>query len=284
MSQQLPSPLPRFDRNLLSIVEKVVPSAERKEWSRTWQAELWYIHHRSSNHRNRSFFVRADLSIGLTRDALWLRTDSWRRTFNGSPTLCLASLLCLSLLSILIALASNGSWHLLNPYLSGQFDRSLFAAPLIFFVAFATAPRRHIEQGSTSKRLYRIKRHLFFSIKVSHVLLLAFLLSVDAYQPLHAPFPNTADFLQLLCFVILALVGLRWAFQDQDQRCKQCLHSLATPARVGRPSHNLLEWNGTELNCKQGHGLLSVQEMETSWCQSSQWVDLNPAWDQTASI
>jgi hypothetical protein len=83
----------------------------------------------------------------------------------------------------------------------------------------------------------------------------------------------------LLLFVPLALIGLRWAFADQEQRCKQCLRMLAGPARVGRPSHNLLEWNGTELACKQGHGLLSVPEMETSWCDSSRWVELNPVWD-----
>jgi hypothetical protein len=56
------------------------------------------------------------------------------------------------------------------------------------------------------------------------------------------------------------------------------------PARVGRPSRNLLEWNGTELNCKQGHGLLSVPEMETSWCQSSRWVVLESGWEQVVDI
>jgi hypothetical protein len=81
-----------------------------------------------------------------------------------------------------------------------------------------------------------------------------------------------------------AHAGLRWAFADQQQRCKQCLHLLATPARVGRPSYNLLEWNGTELLCKHGHGLLSVPEIETSWCQSSQWVDLDRRWSQPISI
>lgn len=31
------------------------------------------------------------------------------------------------------------------------------------------------------------------------------------------------------------MLGLRWAIHDQQQRCKHCLHSLATPSRVGRP-------------------------------------------------
>lgn len=289
MRQQLPSPLPLFDRNLLRIVEKVVPSGEREEWSRTWQAELWHMHYRSrnragSNRRSKTLSVATDLSIGLTRDALWLRTDSWRRSFTGTPTLCLATLLGLCLFSTLVSLALSGSWHSLSLYLGGPLKRSLLEAPLVVFVSFATASRRHIEQSSTGKKLYWIKRQLFFAAKMSLILLLTLLLSADIWQPMHASLPNTSELFQIIFFVIFALLGLRWAFLDQEQRCKQCFHSLGTPARVGRPSHNLLEWNGTELTCKQGHGLLSVPEMETSWCQSSQWVDLNSQWDQAASI
>jgi hypothetical protein len=273
MSQVLPPSLPLFDRNLLNAVERLVPSAEREEWFRTWQAELWHLHHRNRNRRIPSLAVVTDLSIGLTCDALWLRTDSWRRAFSGTAVLCLATLLGLSLVSTLIALVLKGNWHSLSPELREQAHRTLLAAPLVLFVAFATASRRHIEQGAGGRKLYWIKRQLFFVVKMSHVLVLAFLLSVDICQPVHVSFPNTADLLQIFCFVILSLVGLRWALQDQEQRCKQCLRSLATPARVGRPSHNLLEWNGTELNCKEGHGLLSVPEMETSWCRSSRWVE-----------
>ena len=285
---RVPPPLPPFDRNLLRIVKRVVPSTEREEWSRNWQAELWHMHHRDRNRRSHtlgvSLGVTIDFSIGLTRDALWLRTDTWRRSFSGTASLCLATLLGLCLLSTLIALALSGSWHSLSPYLNNQFNQSLFATPLVLFVAFATSSRSHIEESPASKTLCWIKRQLFFMAKMSQVLFLAFLLSSDISQPIHTPFPNTADFFQLLCFVIFVLVGLRWALRDQEERCKECLHSLTTPARVGRPSHNLLEWNGTELNCKQGHGLLSVPEIETSWCQSSQWVNLNRGCDQVASI
>ncbi|MEO6909751.1 MAG: hypothetical protein ABI158_02360, partial [Edaphobacter sp.] len=184
MRDRLPSPLPLFDRNLLRVVDKVVPLAERGEWSRTWQAELWHVRHRSRNSRTRDLGVTTDLSIGLTRDALWLRTDSWRRAFTGTPILCLASLLGLCLLSTLIALAFEGNWHSLALYLSDQFQRSLLEAPLVVFVAFATASRRPIEQGSASKKLCWIKRKLFFTAKTTLVLLLAFLLSADTCRPL----------------------------------------------------------------------------------------------------
>jgi hypothetical protein len=191
----------------------------------------------------------------------------------------MASLAGLCLLSTLFGLALNGSWRAFEHYARGPFERSLFAAVLVVFVSFATASRGQIDQGSTSKGIYGLKRQVFFTAKAALVLLLAFLLSADICRPIYSVFPNWAYALQLLMFVPFALIGLRWAFGDQEGRCKQCLRSLGGPARVGRPSHNLLEWNGTELACKQGHGMLSVPEMETSWCDSSQWVDLNPAWD-----
>jgi hypothetical protein len=272
MSQTSAPTLPPFDRKLLALVERLVPRAEREEWSRAWQAELWHMHQRSNARLTSNRLAMMDFSIGILRDALWLRTDSWRRTFTGTPTLCIASLFGLILAASAITLSSQASWHSLGASLAQQISRSFFAAPLILFVAFASAPSRHIERGPQSRGRFWIRQQAFFSAKALQVLLLALALSVDICQPLHRAFPATSDFFQLFWFVLLSLIGLRWAIQDQEQRCKHCLQSLATPARVGRPSHNLLEWNGTELNCKRGHGLLSVPEMETSWCQSSRWI------------
>jgi hypothetical protein len=281
MPPHLPSPLPSSDRNLLRVVERVVPHSEREEWSRVWQAELWHAHHRSRNGRRATASAAADLSLGLIRDALWLRTESWRRVLSGTAALCLGSLLSLLLVSTLLALALNGDWHSMDVKFAGQFLRFLFEAPIVVLVNIAIAPRIHIERSSRSSpstnSSYWLTRQLFLTAKMALSLLIAFVLSADLTQPIGALSPIVGDLLQILLFTLLALVGLRWVFRDQDQRCKQCLRSLALPSRIGRPSHNLLEWNGTELACKRGHGLLSVPEMETSWCQSSQWIALDPA-------
>lgn len=87
--------------------------------------------------------------------------------------------------------------------------------------------------------------------------------------------PFTALILQSLSFVLFGLLGLRWSSLDSALRCQHCLCSLASPARVGRPSWNFLEFNGTELTCKHGHGHLSIPEIETSWHQSSVWIATN---------
>jgi hypothetical protein len=284
MSQTSAPMLPPFDRKLLGVVERFVPLAEREEWSRAWQAELWHMHHRPDQRRRSARLAMVDFSIGLTRDALWLRTESWRRTFTGTAVLCIASLFGLILLASLITLAPQAGLRALGASLGHQFDRSLFASPLILFVAFASTSSRHIEQGPQGRGRSWIKQQAFLSGKALQVLVLAFVLSVDICQPVHRSFPDTTDFFQVFWFVLFSLIGLRWAIHDQEQRCKHCLQSLATPARVGRPSHNLLEWNGTELSCKRGHGLLSIPEMETSWCQSSRWIALDAGWEPTADI
>jgi hypothetical protein len=275
MSDLLSLTLPGFERMLLRIVKGLVPSDERDEWSRTWQAELWYMHQRSCHRHVSPVAGIVDLSIGLTRDALWLRTEEWRVAFSDTAMVCLATLLGLSLLSALVALALAGSWQSLHLYVRNEFTRSLLAAPHVLFVLLAMAPRRHSGQISFTRWRLWIKRQFFLALKTLQILLLAFFLSVDLCVPLHTHIPLTADLLQLFSYVLFSLLGLRWAITDQEQRCKRCLRSLATPARVGRPSHNLLEWNGTERSCKHGHGLLSIPEMETSWCQSSRWINLN---------
>lgn len=141
--------LPRFDRNLLRAMKNVVPVAEREAWSRAWEAELWHTHHHTHNSR----IATTDLFVGVIRDALWLRTDSWRRTFSGTAVLCLASLLGLCVFALAITLAINGSWHSLGASLNDQFSRFLVQAPLVVFVTFATSSRRHLRQSSTIGRI-----------------------------------------------------------------------------------------------------------------------------------
>jgi hypothetical protein len=284
MTAPLPSPLSRFDSNLLRAVEKLVPATERVEWRRAWQADLWHLRHHSRTLRPMPLGVTTDLSIGLVCDALWLRTDSWRRTFSGTAIFCLAAVAGLLLFSTLVGLALCGSWNAMGLYLAAPFKRFLVEAPLAAIVTFAFESHTYGARGSASGKLAWIKGRLFFAAKTSLLLLLAFLSSANLCQPIHAALPNTSFIFQNFFFMLLAVVALRWSFRDQEQRCKQCLRSLATPERVGRPSHNFLEWNGTELLCKQGHGLLSVPEMETSWCRSSQWLEQSRAWDRVASL
>jgi hypothetical protein len=69
------------------------------------------------------------------------------------------------------------------------------------------------------------------------------------------------------------------AIRGQRQRCPVCLGMLTHPARVGEPSRNFLAWNGTELLCAGGHGLLHIPEISTSWFSTQRWLYLDPSWE-----
>lgn len=258
--------LPRVDRTLLQFGQRLVPSDQRSDWVRSWHAELWYRYHRDRRSASRS------LSSGLLRDALWLRTESWRRALSGTALLCLALLLTSVCLAAVPALMAVGGVHAFRDLLLARTPRFAIASPLIVFVSYATSCTC-IQHGTRSVRRW-LKARCFFAAKLVLLLILTFVLSTDLSLPLQAHTPLIAFQLQMFLFVLFALLGLRWNFHDSDRRCKHCLRSLTEPTRVGRPSWNFLEWNGTELLCRDGHGLLSVPEIETSWCQSSRWLPL----------
>ena len=278
----LPSRLTLLDHVLVRSVARLVPLADRNEWLRAWHAEIWYLRSRQPPHSPGSLRAslastlasNLDLTGGLVRDALWLRSDLWRRTFSGTPLLCLVSLLCLCVpaAALLLLLGGRSDVHTTLLRLLDQAARCVFAAPLVLFVSALTSAPTSVALHTSGTPAAWLNRKLFFVAKTSLSLILAFLVSVDLARPIYDPLPNLADLFQVFFFVSFALFVLRWAFLDQDARCKQCLRSLATPARVGRPSHNLLEWNGTELTCRDGHGLLSVPEIATSWCRGSRWI------------
>jgi hypothetical protein len=262
-----PPTLSRCDLILLRAGASIVPAGDRDDWRRNWHAELWHMHH-----RRRRIHNLPSLSSGLLRDALWLRAESWRRAYTGTAILCLASLTGLCAIAALVGLAACG-WEPFRALIASRLIRFLIESPLVVAVTFATSSSRYIDQRPTGRTLCWIRRQLFLAAKIALLLVLAFLLSTDLCLPLFARAPMTSEVVQVFVFAFCAIAGLMWAFRDQDQRCKHCLCALSSPASVGRPSHNLLEWTGTRQACRFGHGVFSVPEMLSSWRQHSHWVE-----------
>jgi hypothetical protein len=44
---------------------------------------------------------------------------------------------------------------------------------------------------------------------------------------------------------------LWWSFNDQQSRCRECMHRLVLPTRIGDPGCLLLSWAGMELVCEK---------------------------------
>ena len=270
MTLPVESVLPKSDRLLLRAMGHIVPSSDREDWLRCWEAELWWRRYPPSREVHTELFT--DLSVGLCRDAFWLRFDSWSRVLRGTPVLCLLALAISCSLSILLAMCLYGGWYRLTSQFLPQSSHFLFASALIVIVASATADKRPDIPKSLRSTRMRLFQDAFLVTKGVSLLWLTYFLSLDVSSPIVTLFPQASEYAQMLFFVISSICGLRWAFHDQERRCKACLRLLNEPRPVGRPSHNLIEQSGNESACRKGHGFLSVPELETSWRQSSEWI------------
>jgi hypothetical protein len=123
----------------------------------------------------------------------------------------------------------------------------------------------------------RARRWVFLWSKILLLLPLVHFMAIDAAYG-HAQSAVTAQYIQLTVSFFGFLFGFRWILQDQRKRCPVCLRVLSNPARVGEASRNFLAWNGTELICAGGHGLLHIPEHPTSWFGTQRWLELDASW------
>jgi hypothetical protein len=190
------------------------------------------------------------------------------------------------------------SWHMSAPTPDGSADDFfcsslvertrrpgdifLFAVILACLALPATTSLPLGEYRLSPRRIpwsIRLLRWSFLAAKVALLLPIANFVSLDLAH-LHATIdPISSQYIQITSAFSICLFGLRWVLRDQRQRCPVCLRKLTHPARVGQPSRSFLAWNGTELICAGGHGLLHVPEMPTSWFSTQRWLYLDPSWD-----
>jgi hypothetical protein len=125
----------------------------------------------------------------------------------------------------------------------------------------------------------RVRRWAFLSIKFVLIVAIAYCGSLDLAYSSSSMSLGTSELLELFGSFWGMLFAFRWALRDQRKRCPVCLRTLTNPARVGQFSRNFLAWNGTELVCLSGHGLLHVPDIATSWFSSQRWLYLDPSWN-----
>ena len=158
----------------------------------------------------------------------------------------------------------------------------LFAVILACLALPATTSLPLGEYRVSSRKLSwstRLRRWGFLASKIALLLPIVYFVSLDLAHPRTTIDPISSEYIQLISSFSICLFGLRWTLRDQRQRCPVCLGKLTHPARVGQPSRSFLAWNGTELICIVGHGLLHVPEMPTSWFSEQRWLYLDPSWE-----
>jgi hypothetical protein len=124
----------------------------------------------------------------------------------------------------------------------------------------------------------RVRRWAFLSAKFILIVPIVYFGSFDLAYSSSSMSVGTSELLEAFSSFWALLFAFRWALRDQRRRCPVCLCTLTNPARVGQFSRNFLAWNGTELVCLSGHGLLHVPDIPTSWFSSQRWLYLDPSW------
>jgi hypothetical protein len=164
----------------------------------------------------------------------------------------------------------------------GTFNIFLFTVILAFLALPATTSLPLGEYAATHHKLSRarqFRRWIFLAAKIVLILPIVYFGSIDLAHLSATMSQETSDYIQIVVSFSICLSVLRWTLRDQRKRCPVCLGKLTNPARVGQPSRTFLAWNGTELICAGGHGLLHVPEMPTSWFSTQRWLYLDSSWD-----
>ena len=177
--------------------------------------------------------------------------------------------------------ASDFTCVSLGQALRQPWEVCFFGAMLALFALPATTSLPLGEYPSCSPAAGRaalVRRWGFLVGKMGLVLAVVYFASMDLAFANPQLGVHQAEYVQLLSAFAVCLWGMRWSLRDQRQRCPVCLNKLTHPARVGQPSWTFLAWNGTELICGGGHGLMHVPELETSWFSTQRWLALDGSW------
>jgi MacB-like periplasmic core domain len=161
---------------------------------------------------------------------------------------------------------------------SGIFLFTLFLALLALPATTSLPLGEYPAKPHTLRWSIKLRRWIFLWSKLALILPVVYFGSLDLAHFSTSITAEASQYLQGISSFCALLFAFRWILRDQRRRCPVCLRLLTNPARVGQPSRNFLAWNGTELICTGGHGLLHVPEIATSWFSTQRWLYLDPSW------
>lgn len=163
------------------------------------------------------------------------------------------------------------------------FGVAIFAACLMG-IALSKARLRHVREAwRPDRRAATAKRVAFFLAKTTLALVVLFIVGLEFSRPSSALILGSRDPASgpyLLWFYIAGAMGILFiSMADQRARCRECLQLLGFPVRIGCPGRLWLDWSGTELLCSEGHGVLHVSDLATSWQEEEhRWISIDESW------
>jgi hypothetical protein len=240
-----------------------------------------------------------------------LSEETWIRDFGGDPRIVHTELRVGSVDAIIAGVASRGAGSLpgkANAWLADS-ESSLGTGEAQFVVGHLTSPGYfragprwalslfgialavllmpcivhssiggHYEGAPKPSLITGIRFWAFLMAKITILLAIDYFASVDIGCSLAQPSSQGSGLLQGVAAFVVCLWGLSWALRDQRRRCPVCLRRMSHPVEVGQPSRTFLAWKGTEMVCSEGHILLHIPEVPTSWFGTVRWVRLDGSW------
>lgn len=123
---------------------------------------------------------------------------------------------------------------------------------------------------------------LFFAAKTALLLMVVLLAGLEFTHATSITMLGGTDLstepISTWLFLTGSMGALSWSIHDQRRRCRVCVRRLGLCTHVGCPGCLLLNWAGTEMVCIQGHGMLHVPEMISSWNEPERWTVLDESW------
>ncbi|WP_263418290.1 hypothetical protein [Terriglobus albidus] len=153
----------------------------------------------------------------------------------------------------------------------------LFACVILLFALPGTRPLAR-EDGMRMPMRMRWRPAIFLGVQMILLLAAAYLGSLAIAMEFAFPRPEDASGVQAFAAFLLLLPTIRLTLRSNRHRCPCCLRKLGHPARVGQPSAAFLNWYGTELLCAQGHGMVHIPDMPTTWFSEPRWMPLDASW------
>ena len=159
----------------------------------------------------------------------------------------------------------------------------IFLLGIVLLVTSALVWSGHMAGSMRAGRVMACRWWTFFAVKTSF-LLVSLLAAVVEFTPapyvirtsgITFPLESASPWI----FTVGCMGILWWSFNDQQSRCRECMHRLVLPIRIGNPGCLLLSWGGMELVCEKGHGVLHVTEADyCCWLEYRQWIQFDDSW------
>jgi hypothetical protein len=133
------------------------------------------------------------------------------------------------------------------------------------------------EHGALSTKV-RTRAAGFVLLQMMLVVAASGLVALLVASLVHCAEPMDQSQLQAVFMFALLLPLLRVVLHVHRHRCPCCLRPLGHAVKVGSPSASFLDWYGVEMVCSQGHGLVYVPDMPTTWFPAPRWVAMDASW------